>query len=81
MVYDEESGLPTFRLVTKDRMMELTSAGGGGLPDPDFEVIVDDVSGDIATARALSPEYVDFLHLARTPEGWRIANVLFRTLD
>ncbi len=73
-----DEGAEAFRTVTKQRMVEMTAAGGGGNPDATFEVAVDEVSGDIATARTVSPEYIDYLHLVRTPDGWRIANVLFR---
>ena len=68
----------SLREVTKARMLELTASGGGDAPDPYMEVEVDDVSTDIAAARVLSPEYLDYLHLVRTPGGWKIANVLFR---
>jgi len=78
MVQDEGSGSHAFRLVTKERIFEMTASGGGGNPDPTFVVAVDDVSGDIATARTVSPEYVDYLQLVKTSDGWRIANVLFR---
>ena len=78
MVYDEGSGSSTFRQVTKERMVEMTASGGGEDPDPAFEVIVDDISGEIATARTVSPEYIDYLQLVKTPDGWKIANVLFR---
>lgn len=74
-----ESG--DLRMVTKARMLELTAAGGGESPDPDFDTVVFEISGDIATARVTSPEYVDFLQLAKTPDGWKIVNVLFRTRD
>ncbi len=66
------------REVTKARMLELTADGGGDAPDPDVNIEIDDVSTDIAAARVLSPEYVDYLHLVKTSVGWRIANVLFR---
>jgi hypothetical protein len=69
------------RQVTKARMLELTADGGGGDPDASFEVFVDDVSTDIAAARVVSPEYVDYLQLVRTAAGWKIANVLFRNRD
>lgn len=67
--------------ISRARMVELTANGGGENPDAVVEIFVDDVSGDIATARVLSPEYLDYLHLARTPEGWKIVNVLFRRRD
>jgi hypothetical protein len=78
MVHDEGSGSHTLRVVTKERMVEMTASGGGEDPDPVFEVAVDDISGEMASARTISPEYVDYLQLVKTPEGWKIANVLFR---
>lgn len=70
-----------FRQVSKERMLEMTAGGGGESPEAEFEVEVLDVSEDIASARSVSPEYIDHLHLAKTPAGWKIVNVLFRTLD
>jgi hypothetical protein len=78
MVVDEDSGSEAFRVVTKERMMEMTASGGGDQAHPEFEVFIDDISGDIAAAHTISPEYVDYLQLVRTPDGWKIANVLFR---
>lgn len=65
------------RAVSKARMLELTSAGGGEMIDPEYETAVFQVSQDIASAVVTSPEYVDFLHLVRTTDGWRIVNILF----
>jgi hypothetical protein len=74
---DEESdGL---RTVSRARMLELTAGGGGNASDAENRVIVDDVSEGIASVRVLSPDYIDYLHLVKTPVGWKIANVLFRT--
>ena len=75
-IMDDEGQL---RAVTKDRMIELTGEGGGEDPDAEFEVTVDHISETIASARVLSPEYLDYLHLQKTSEGWKIANILFRT--
>lgn len=69
------------RAVSRARMIELTGQGGGEDPDAAVEILVDDVSTDIATARVVSPEYLDYLHLARTGEGWKIVNVLFHLRD
>jgi hypothetical protein len=74
-------GAGALRAVTKARMMELTADGGGEMPDAEFEIEVYDVSDGIASARTVSPEYIDYLHLTKTPDGWKIANVLFRTRD
>jgi Putative lumazine-binding len=67
--------------VSKARMVELTAGGGGENPDADFEIVVYDAATDIATARVASPEYLDYLHLAKTDDGWKIVNVLFRVRD
>lgn len=74
-------GASGIREVTKARMVEMASQGGGDQPDPDFEILVDDVSTDIATVRVISPEYLDYLHIAKTSDGWSIVNVLFHTRD
>ncbi len=78
-VNDEPPGESRLHPVSRARMLELTAEGGGEDPDADFEIFIDDVSTDIATARVVSPEYVDYLHLARTEGGWKIVHVLFRT--
>lgn len=67
------------RAVSKARMLELTAAGGGQMIDPEYETVVFQVSQDIASAVVTSPEYVDFLQLARTTDGWKIVNILFRS--
>ena len=71
----------SIREITKKRMLALTAQGGGELIDPEFEILIDDVATDIATVRLLSPEYLDYLHIAKTFEGWKIVNVLFHTRD
>lgn len=66
------------RMVPKSRMVELTDKGGGESPDAAYQIFVDDIEKDIATARVLSLEYLDYLHLAKTNEGWQIVNILFQ---
>ena len=71
---EAESGL---REVTKARMLEMTADGGGDMADPAYDILVDEIADDIASVRLISPEYVDYLHLAKTSSGWRIVSVLF----
>ena len=78
LVPGEGDADPALRVVTKQRMVEMTAEGGGEDPDSTFEVTVDDISGDMATARTVSKEYVDYLQLVKTSGGWKIANILFR---
>ncbi|MFW2332215.1 nuclear transport factor 2 family protein [Ilumatobacter sp.] len=78
---DDES-TAGLRIVSKDRMVELTSTGGGrDVADPAIEVYVDDVSDDIASARTVCADFVDYLHLVNTPDGWKIADIVFRSID
>lgn len=64
-------------MVPKSKMVELTEKGGGENPDGQYQIFVDDIQKDIATARVLSLEYLDYLHLAKTTDGWKIVNILF----
>lgn len=77
LVEDDSLGTSRLHPVSKERMLEMTAEGGGEDPDAVVEILIDGVSNDIATARVISPEYVDYLHLSKTPEGWKIINVLF----
>ncbi len=70
----------TLGITTKERMLELTAAGDGiedGV-DRRLEVEVEDVRDDIASVTVRSAVYHEYLHLVRTPEGWKIANALWR---
>ena len=66
--------------VTAAQMIEWTAAGRGRRGDPaqrTFSVEVDEVHETIATARVHSVPYREYLHLARTADGWRIVNALW----
>ena len=66
-------------MVSKSRMVELTGKGGGETPDAEYQIFIDDIEKDIATARVLSLKYLDYLHLVKTNEGWQIVNILFHS--
>jgi hypothetical protein len=75
-----DAGHGDLRSVSKARMVELTRASGGrGVADPAIRVVVDDVSGNIASARTYCADFVDFLHLVKISGAWSITHVLFRT--
>lgn len=69
-------------LIAVDRDGILTStAEGVGRDRQDgaaFAVDVIEVYHDIATVIVRSTEYRDYLHLIRTPHGWRIVNAFLR---
>ena len=67
-------------ITTKERMLELTAQGEGAKDGEDRRVdwTVEDVHGDIASVTVRTAVYREYLQLVRTPEGWRIANALWR---
>ena len=67
-------------LDTFDTMVGFAAAGEGRQTDAAaraYDVHIDDVHGDIAAATVHAVPYVDYLHLVRTSEGWRIVNALW----
>jgi putative lumazine-binding protein len=67
-------------ITTKQRMLELTAQGEGKPDGADrrLDVEIEDVSDDIASVTVRSAVYYEYLHMVRTPDGWRIANALWR---
>src|SRR5580765_8192076 len=67
ILQDSQTGELIFRHVSKQRLVSLTQQGGGTDTPAErryYDVSVLDVSGDIASVRVNSCEYVDYLHLA-----------------
>jgi hypothetical protein len=60
---------------------QLVSATNQGIgkadPAPRSDVGVPDVFGRAASVRIDAGQWVDFLHLTKTQEGWKIVNVLW----
>ena len=70
----------TLGITTKQRMLELTANGEGAQDGADrrLDIEVMDVSDDIASVTVRSAVYYEYIHLVRMPDGWRIANALWR---
>jgi hypothetical protein len=68
------------RVTTKERMLELTAQGAGREDGVDrrLDIEILDVHEDIACVVVRSAVYYEYVHLVRTPDGWRIANALWR---
>ena len=82
---DPQTGEERFHHIGQQRMVEKTEQGGGSEDVPadkrTYDVMILDVCGDIASARADTTEYVDYLHLARSQDKWLIVNVLYLVKD
>jgi Putative lumazine-binding len=67
--------------LTAQEMIDATAAGIGrtrDVPDRQIRVEVVDVFGNIASAVVRSAVYHEYIHLVRTPDGWKIANALWQ---
>ena len=72
-------------VTTEERLLELVR-GGGGVEDEDktgdpIEVTVVDIHHDIAAAVVRSAQYREYLHLLRTPDGWRTVTAFWPLTD
>lgn len=79
VVGDPPDRRPTPPMTAGD-MIGWTGEGEGVATRPaDFayEVTVDDLHREIATVTVHSAIYREYLHLVRTPDGWRILNALY----
>ena len=75
------------RLIDADTaatMDRWTREGQGRTDEPGeraLEVRVVEVYGDIATALVHTRRYIETIQLVRTPDGWRILNALWQTIQ
>jgi hypothetical protein len=71
-------GADNLRPITFERMMELVKS-----KEEDQEALANigceilDVYGDMATAKTVSPDFIDYLHLAKWEGEWKIINALW----
>ena len=67
--------------LTAREMIEATAKGVGktrDVPDRGIEVEVEHAHREIANVTVRSAVYVEYLHLVRTHEGWKIVNALWQ---
>ena len=67
--------------LTAGDMIDATAAGEGrgeDAADRQISVEISYLRGEIASVTCICHRYVDLLHLARVPQGWRIVNALWQ---
>jgi hypothetical protein len=79
----DTEGVHLGKTLDKSAMVTRTAEGGGSANRPEERIDVDvlDVYRDIATVVVRSPEYREYLHLVRTPQGWQIVNAFYRMTE
>lgn len=78
----ERDHASTLSFVTAEQMITWTGEGEGvrvarDLADRSIAIEVLDVKKNMASALVRSEPYHEYLHLVRTPDGWKIANALW----
>jgi|SRR5689334_2735100 hypothetical protein len=73
-----EGGRWSIDAMTHRDMVEATRSGRGTHLPRGYTVTIEHAFRDIASARVDSARYVDFLHIARFEDRWRIVNVLWQ---
>jgi hypothetical protein len=71
----------SLRTITAESMIEATLRGEGKNVNPEdlrVEIEVEDVLGELASVTVRSAVYTEYLHLARTSDGWKIVNDLWQ---
>ena len=80
----DDAGAEKLDAAPADWMIEATRNGVGrsrGQGDRRIEVQVEDVYGEIANVTMHSTVYHEYLHLARTRNGWKIVNALWQPTE
>src|SRR6266487_1820081 len=76
-----DGGPPMIRAVTSTQMIGWSAEGEGRTTDAEerrLEILVDEVHDTIAAVRVHAAPYIEYLHLARTADGWQIVNALWQ---
>src|SRR3954454_4849598 len=75
-----KDGPNSLRITTKERMLVLTSLGEGEEDGADrsLDFRIEYATEDTASVTVRSAVYHEYVHLVRTPAGWKVANALWR---
>jgi hypothetical protein len=67
--------------MNRAQMVEVAAGGRGARWAKDYTLTVHDAFRNIATVTVDSAGYVDYLHIGRFEDRWRIVNVLWEPLE
>ena len=61
-------------------MVQATHEGQGRLPDPEggkITITILDIASNIASVKIISVKFIDYIHMVKEDEQWRIVDVLW----
>jgi len=82
----EGTDRPIIKVTSATQLVEnIRALGEGGFVTPEkdrrFDLTILDVYDDIATVKVYAHYWLDYLHLMKIDESWKIINVLWRLYD
>ena len=80
-VADPESGVTELLTLSPQVMADYAAASDPMHDDCPTEVVVDDLSEDMASVRIYSCRWVDFAHVVRARGEWRLFHVIWHGRD
>jgi hypothetical protein len=78
---DSTSGAWTVDAMNRAQMVSVAAGGRGARWPQDYTLTIHDAFRNIATVMINSAGFVDYLHIARFEDRWRIVNVLWEPLE
>lgn len=79
MAVDEETGVYVLRTISPQTMVDYAATGSSVVEDCEFEIVIDAISEDMASVRCYSCNWVDFIHLVKAREEWRLFHVVWHS--
>jgi hypothetical protein len=82
-VWTDGSGAQATESMTAEDMIGWTRDGQGVARKPadfTYNIAVNDLYREVATVTVRSAIYREYLHLTKTPTGWKILNALYTTM-
>jgi hypothetical protein len=79
-----KTGKSIVNSLSRSMMVEYTRSGGGTETPKEkqkSEVIILDISREIASVKTISGEYIDYLHIAKADGQWQLINVLWEPAE
>ena len=70
----------TLEDMTADQLIHYTGRGGGRMTPSDRQqkdLAILDIYRNVASVKIVAGDWIDYLHVARFDDGWRIVNVLW----
>ena len=74
---ETDDGVFYLTVQTRASMVDVARVQKQRVEDPTYEIIIDDVSHDIASVRLYSDAWVDFLHVVKARGAWKLLHAAY----